>query len=96
MDSQIARSGYAVSDIYTIPANRLISKSLSNRTATVKIVEGTSATQTIVIFVNKKTSSQAAPDGTTTAYIPNSSDGLRMIWQSFWDLILGRRGSTAN
>ncbi len=53
-----ARSGYAVADIYTIPANRLISKSLSNRTATVTIVQGTSASQTIVVFVNRKTTSQ--------------------------------------
>jgi hypothetical protein len=53
-----ARTGYVVSDIYTIPANRLISKDLSKRTATVKIVEGTSTSQTIVVFVNRAVSAQ--------------------------------------
>jgi hypothetical protein len=60
-----AKAGYAVTDIYTIPANRLISKNLSNRTATVTIVQGNAATQTIVVFVNSPVRSQAAPEGTT-------------------------------
>ena len=35
--------GVSVADIYTIPANRLISKNLTDRTATVQIVEGNAA-----------------------------------------------------
>ena len=84
-----ARSGYVVEDIYTIPANRLISKSLTNRTATVNIVQGTSASQTIVVFVNRAVSSQAAPEGTTTAYTPNTSNELGMFWNNLWDMVLG-------
>jgi hypothetical protein len=85
-----ARSGYVVSDIYTIPSNRLISKNLSNRTATVTIVQGTSASQTIVVFVNRAVSSQAVPEGTTSAYNPDASNDLGMFWNNLWDVILGR------
>jgi hypothetical protein len=85
-----ARSGYAVSNIYTIPADRLISKSLSNRTATVRIVEGTSSSQTIVVFVNRKVTSQAAPEGTTVVSAPNSSNQFGMTLQGLWDMILGK------
>lgn len=60
-----AKAGYAVTDIYTIPANRLISKNLSNRTATVTIVQGNAASQTIVVFVNRPVRSEAALEGTT-------------------------------
>jgi hypothetical protein len=48
-----ARAGFAVSDIYTIPANRLVSKNINNRTVTVTIVDGNPSTQTIVVFVNR-------------------------------------------
>ena len=84
-----ARSGYVVSNIYTIPANRLISKNLSNRTATVTIIQGTSASQTIVVFVNRAVSSQAAPEGTTVAYNPSASNNLAMFWNNLWDMVLG-------
>jgi hypothetical protein len=83
-----ARSGYVVSDIYTIPANRLISKSLSNRTATVTIVQGTSASQTIVVFVNRAVSSKAAPKGTIAVSVPSNEVG--MTWHGLWDMILGK------
>ena len=53
-----AQAGYVASDIYTIPAGRLISKDLNNRSATVTIVEGYAASQTIVVFVNRAATSQ--------------------------------------
>ncbi len=51
-----AQTGYEVADIYTIPADRLISKDLSGRSATVTIVQsnGDASTQTVVVFVNRK------------------------------------------
>lgn len=92
-----AQSGYAVTDIYTIPANRLISKNLSNRTATVTIVQGTSTSQTIVVFVNRAVSAQAAPDGTTAAYGPaNSSNDLAMLWRDLWEVALGYKQELAS
>jgi hypothetical protein len=57
------KAGYVVTDIYTIPANRLINKDLANRTATISIVQGTSASQTIVVFVNSAVvSQQSSPE----------------------------------
>jgi hypothetical protein len=50
-----AQAGYTVAEIYTIPADRLINKDLDGRTATIRIVEGTAASQTIVIFRNRST-----------------------------------------
>jgi len=89
-----------VSDIYTIPANRLISKNLSNRTATVTIVEGISQSQTIVVFVNRAVTSQAAPAGTTTVSNQDTSTDLASFWNNMWDMILGRhrslQGAAAN
>ena len=41
-----------MSDIYTIPDDRLISENLSARSATVTIVQGRASTQTIVVFRN--------------------------------------------
>ena len=57
-----ARAGYVVSDIYTIPAGRLISKDLNGRSATVTIVQGYAASQTIVVFVNWAVTSQVSPN----------------------------------
>ena len=51
--TEVARTGYTVTDIYTIPADRLISENLGARSATVTIVQGTSSTQTIVVFRNR-------------------------------------------
>jgi hypothetical protein len=50
-----ARDGYQVADIYTIPADRLISKDISDRTVTVTIVdsEDDASLQTVVVFVNR-------------------------------------------
>ena len=53
-----ARAGYQVTDIYTIPADRLVSKDISSRTVTVTILPGTSPSQTIVVFVNRAVTSQ--------------------------------------
>jgi hypothetical protein len=62
-----ARAGYVVSDIYTIPAGRLISKDLNDRSVTVTIVQGNAATQTIVVFVNRAVTSEVITDGVSTA-----------------------------
>jgi hypothetical protein len=51
-----ALTGYQVADIYTIPADRLVSKDLANRTATITLVQGDVSTQTIVVFVNRTVS----------------------------------------
>ena len=51
--TEVARTGYTVTDIYTIPADRLISENLGARSATVTIVQGTSSTQTIGVFRNR-------------------------------------------
>ena len=51
--TEAARAGYTLTDIYTIPADRLISENLAARSATVTIVQGTSSTQTIVVFRNR-------------------------------------------
>ena len=48
-----SQSGFSVADIYTIPADRLVSKDTSTRSATVTIVEGNTASQTIVVFRNR-------------------------------------------
>lgn len=47
------QAGYAVTDIYTIPADRMKSENLDARSARVTIVEGYAASQTIVIFRNQ-------------------------------------------
>jgi hypothetical protein len=76
------KAGYVVSNIYTIPANRLISKDLSNRTATISIVQGNAASQTIVVFVNSAvTSRQSSSEVATnqspvTSFIHSLQDGL--------------------
>jgi hypothetical protein len=85
-----ARSGYVVSDIYTIPAGRLISKNLSNRTAKVTIVQGTSTSQTIVVFVNRAVTAQAAPDEASAVYgSETSSNPVQVGWRDLWEVILG-------
>ncbi|MGZ9223282.1 MAG: hypothetical protein ACXW4Q_14330, partial [Anaerolineales bacterium] len=51
--SEEAQAGYAVTDIYTIPGDRLRSEDLNTRSVTVTIVEGYAASQTIAIFRNR-------------------------------------------
>jgi hypothetical protein len=65
--TEVQRAGYAVSDIYTIPADRLISTDLNGGSAQIRIVEGTAASQTIVIFRNRATTITATPTFTSTA-----------------------------
>jgi hypothetical protein len=62
-----ARAGYVVSDVYTIPADRLVSEDLSSRSATVTIVPGTAASQTIIVFVNRAVTSQVITEVVSTA-----------------------------
>jgi len=63
----VARAGYTLTDIYTFPADRLISENLAGRSATVTIVQGNASTQTIVIFRNRAQTTQ-----TTTHIALNS------------------------
>lgn len=66
--SEVLQTGYTVADIYTIPADRLISKDLSAGSASVTIVEGTAASQTIVIFRNRSvTTGSFTPTWTPTS-----------------------------
>jgi hypothetical protein len=56
--TEVARAGYTLTDIYTIPADRLISENLAARSATVTIVQGNASTQTIVVFRNRAQTTQ--------------------------------------
>ena len=56
------RTGYVVADVYTIPASRLISKDLNGGSVTVTIVQGYTASQTIVVFLNRAVTSEAITD----------------------------------
>jgi hypothetical protein len=60
--TEVAQAGYTVTDIYTTPADRLISKNIANRTVTVTIVPGFSASQTIIVFRNQAQTSQTTTD----------------------------------
>jgi hypothetical protein len=76
--TEVAQVGYTVADIYTIPADRLISKDLSGGSAMIKIVEGTAATQTIVIFRNRSVTTTAtftptATETSTSTLTPTST-----------------------
>lgn len=62
-----AQTGYTVDDIYTIPADRLISKDVASRSVRVRIVEGMAASQTIVIFRNRSTAVPSTSTSTPTA-----------------------------
>ncbi|MCI0558134.1 MAG: hypothetical protein MN733_06535, partial [Nitrososphaera sp.] len=67
--TEVAKAGYIVSDIYTIPADRLISENLAARSATVTIVQGNASTQTIVIFRNRAQTTQTSTDVARNTYI---------------------------
>jgi hypothetical protein len=67
--TEAAKAGYVVSDIYTIPADRLISENLAARSATVTIVQGNASTQTIVIFQNRAQTTQTTTDMAMNTYI---------------------------
>ena len=68
-----AQAGYAVTDVYTIPGDRLRSEDLNARSVTVTIVEGNAATQTIAVFRNRAVAPSATftpshtPTNTSTA-----------------------------
>ena len=66
--TEVARAGYVVSDIYTIPADRLISENLAARTANVTIVQGNASTQTIVILRNRAQTTQTNTDMAMSTY----------------------------
>ena len=64
--SEVAQAGIKVSDVYTIPANRLISKNLNAGSATVTIVQGNASSQTIVVFRNRVETQTVTPTRTPT------------------------------
>ena len=65
--TEVEQAGYEVTDVYTIPSDRLVSKDLSAGKAVVTIVEGTAASQTIVVFRNRAlTSITSTPTSTAT------------------------------
>jgi hypothetical protein len=70
--SEEAQAGYVVTEVYTIPADRLRSEDLNARNVTVTIVQGNAATQTIAIFRNRavtptNTSTPTTGPGTVTS-----------------------------
>ena len=67
--NEVAQAGYKVTDVYTIPANRLIRKNLSARSATVTIVQGNASSQTIVVFRNQAETQNLTPTNTPTRTI---------------------------
>ncbi|HXQ34379.1 MAG TPA: hypothetical protein VN843_10230 [Anaerolineales bacterium] len=67
--NEVAQAGYKVTDVYTIPANRLISKNLNAGSATVTIVQGNASSQTIVIFRNRSQTQVGTPTHTPTGTI---------------------------
>ena len=97
------RSGYTLADIYTIPASRLISTDLNGRSATVRIVEGTVASQTIVVFRNRSVAVTATfthtatqtPSHTPTATSTPSTTGTpsfcvpEVIYATFNNVVVG-------
>jgi hypothetical protein len=61
---------------------RSVRKNLSTRTAKVTIVEGTSVSRTIVVFVNRALTDQAAPNEVSVAYGSDTSlNTFQMGWQ---------------
>jgi hypothetical protein len=77
--SEDAQTGFSVADIYTIPADRLISKNIAAGTANVRIIEGTAISQTIVIFRNRAVSITSTfthtPTFTATATATSTATG---------------------
>lgn len=64
-----AQTGYEVADIYTIPADRLISKDILGRSATITILPsgGDASLQTVVVFVNRR------GESSTPTYTPTNT-----------------------
>ncbi len=81
------RAGYELADIYTIPADRLVSKDLANRTVTVSVVPGGSATQTIVVFVNRVATASTA-DNSFVAAADSRTFDIQTLWSNFWEVAL--------
>lgn len=65
--TETSQTGFSVADIYTIPADRLISKDLPDGSAKIRIVEGNVASQTIVIFRNRALTTGTFTPSTSTA-----------------------------
>ena len=88
--TEVARSGYAVSEIHTLPSGRLISADLTNRSAVVTIVQGNASTQTIVVFRNRST------QVTSITTSGDSQVRLWVLWEEFWNNLLGGERTTAS
>jgi hypothetical protein len=65
--TEVKQTGYELTDIYTIPADRLISKDLNAGSAVVTIVEGMASSQTIVVFRNRSVISTGTRTSTSTS-----------------------------
>ncbi|HJR79853.1 MAG TPA: hypothetical protein VJ821_07260 [Anaerolineales bacterium] len=64
-----ARPGFVVTDIYTIPADRLLAENHDTRRTKVTIVEGYAAAQTIVVFRNRA-STTSTSSATPSSCVP--------------------------
>ena len=73
--TELAQPGYTLTDVYTIPANRLVSKNLKDGSAIVKIVQGGVSSQTIVVFRNRAVSVTATPTNTPTSTATSTPTG---------------------
>jgi hypothetical protein len=49
---ELARTGFSLASLSTVPSGRLVSSNLATRTATVTVMQGSVATQTVVSFTN--------------------------------------------
>jgi len=89
--TEVARTGYAVSDIRTLPTDRLLSEDLPNRTAVVTIVQGNASTQTIVVFSNRSTQITSAPASANEPQVR-----LWVLWDEFWTNLSGGAQTAAS
>jgi len=90
--TEVARTGYVLTDIYTIPADRLLSENLGARSATVTIVQGTSSTQTIVVFRNHTQTTQSITNTASNESITNTAKSvnpLMAFMQALGDSLYG-------
>jgi hypothetical protein len=74
--TESAQAGFSVADIYTIPADRLLSKDPGKGSARVRIVEGTAASQTIVIFRNRRVTGPTATTTSISSFTPTPTGSL--------------------
>jgi hypothetical protein len=89
-----ARAGYVLADVYTIPADRLISKNVSGRSATVTIVPGSTASQTIIVFVNRAETTQVITNTAASSQAANPLDALLAYLKETFNSLVAPAGTT--